>query len=63
MWQPAEGCKQHLVVEGPAIEKQRSVMGIVYLSYEFLKATDFIEHLSKYQENICKLHISIKASQ
>lgn len=63
MWQPTEECKQYPVVEGPEIDKPRNVVGIVYFSYELLKETDFIEHLSKYKDNICKLHITIKASQ
>lgn len=50
LWQPTEVCKQHPTIEGPGMGKQREGMGIVCLSDEPLKATDF----SKHQENTSK---------
>lgn len=51
MWQPTDVCKHHPTAQGPDTEKQRKGMGIVCLSDEPLKATDF----SKHQENISKI--------
>lgn len=59
LWQPTEVCKQHPTTEGPGMGKQREGMGIVCLSDEHLKATDF----SKHQETPAKLHINTEANQ